>query len=257
MDITPEQAELGKDNFNEAVGVTRRSMLKTAAAGGVGLGALYFNYEKLNGKPVRAAFIGCGDEANVLMTEHPSDYMELVAIADPRPANVERSFTGSHPEARIGLNKKLGQARASEVKVYASHRELLKDAQSLGLEMVVIAVPLSQHAPIALECLDAGLHVLTEKLMAHNITECKQMIRKAEEMKYSPSILPQAIPFVCSPATLVDPTPWDEAYKEQKMFGKLAFLTFALGFFSPLLLAQYLSVSNVVLLMNSLTKSQQ
>jgi predicted dehydrogenase len=181
MDITPEQTELGKDNFNEAVGVTRRSMLKTAAAGGVGLGALYFNYEKLNGKPVRAAFIGCGDEANVLMTEHPSDYMELVAIADPRPANVERSFTGSHPEARIGLNKKLGQARASEVKVYSSHRELLKDAQSLGLEMVVIAVPLSQHAPIALECLDAGLHVLTEKLMAHNITECKQMIRKAEE----------------------------------------------------------------------------
>ncbi len=180
MDITPEQHEIGKDNFNEAVGFTRRDVLKTVAAGGVGLGALYFNYSKLNGNPVRTAFIGCGDEANVLITEHPSDYMEIVAIADPRPANIERTFKGSHPEVRIGLEKKLGSARASQVKVYEDHTALLKDAQSLGLEMVVIAVPLSQHAPIAMACLDAGLHVLTEKLMAHNVTECKQMIRKAE-----------------------------------------------------------------------------
>lgn len=91
---------------------------------------------------------------------------------------------------------------------------------------------------------------LSQQLSESALHGSTELIRKAEEMKYSPSILPQAIPFVCSPATLVDPTPWDEAYKEQKMFGKLAFLTFALGFFSPLLLAQYLSLSNVVLLMN-------
>ena len=172
MDITPEQHEIGKDNFNEAVGITRRDLMKTVAAGGVGLGALYFNYSKLNGNPVRTAFIGCGDEANVLITEHPSDFMEIVAIADPRPANIERTFKGSHPEVRIGLEKKLGSARASQIKVYEDHQALLKDASSLGLETVVIAVPLSQHAPIAMACLDAGLHVLTEKLMAHNVTEC-------------------------------------------------------------------------------------
>jgi len=181
MDITPEQNEIGKDNFNEAVGFSRRALLKTAAAGGAGLGALYFNYEKLNGAPVKTAFIGCGDEANVLITEHPSDYMEIVAIADPRPANIERTFKGSHPEVRIGLNKKLGQAKASEIRVYGDHEALLKDKDALGLEMVVIAVPLSQHAPIALACMEAGLHVLTEKLMAHNVTECKQMIRTAEK----------------------------------------------------------------------------
>jgi predicted dehydrogenase len=42
-------------------------------------------------------------------------------------------------------------------------------------------VPLNQHAPIAQECMDAGLHVLTEKLMAHNIRECKHLIRTARE----------------------------------------------------------------------------
>ncbi len=181
MELTPEQIQLGKDNFNEAIGFTRRDVLKTAAVGAVGLGALYFNYEKLNGKPVRCGFIGGGDEANVLITEHPSDYMEIVAIADPRPANIDRSFKGSHPEARIGFNKKLGQAKAAGIKVYGDHLELLKDKDALGLEMVVIAVPLNQHAPIAIACLEAGLHVLTEKLMAHNVTECKQMIRKADE----------------------------------------------------------------------------
>ena len=180
MQLTPEQTQIGKDNFNEVAGRTRRDFLKTAAAAGTGLGALYFGYEKLKGDPVRTAFIGCGDEANVLITEHPPEFMQIVAVADPRPANRERTFKGSHPTARIGLNKKLGVAAASEIKVYEDHLELLKNKDDLGLEAVVIAVPLSQHAPIALACLDAGLHVLTEKLMAHNITECKEMIRKSD-----------------------------------------------------------------------------
>ena len=183
MELTPEQIQIGKDNFNEAIGFTRRDILKTAAVSAIGLGALYFNYEKLNGSPVKTAFIGCGDEGNVLITEHPPEYMDIVAIADPRPGNLARTFKGSHPEARIGLFKKLGQAQASSIQQYENHVELLK-ARAEGkvdFEMVVIAVPLSQHAPIAMACLDAGLHVLTEKLMAHNVTQCKQMIRKADE----------------------------------------------------------------------------
>ena len=183
VEITPEQIQIGKDNFNEVVGLTRRDMMKATAAAGVGLGALYFDYEKLNGSPIKAAFIGCGDEANVLLTEHPTEYMEVVAIADPRKANIEDTFRGTHPEARIGLIKKLGQDKAGTVQVFESHIELLQARADgkVSFDMVVIAVPLSQHAPIAIACLDAGLHVLTEKLMAHNITECKQMIRKAEE----------------------------------------------------------------------------
>ena len=181
MLLTPEQTQIGQDNFHEAVGWTRRDWMKGAAALTTGLGGYYFGYNKLKGEPVRVAFIGTGDEGNVLINEHPTDYMKIVAIADLRAANRKRTFTGSHPEARRGLNTVLGQATAAEVKVYKNHRELLKDKDSLGLEAVVIAVPLNQHAPIALECLDAGLHVLTEKLMAHNVTECKEMIRKADD----------------------------------------------------------------------------
>ncbi|MDA0283594.1 MAG: Gfo/Idh/MocA family oxidoreductase, partial [Planctomycetota bacterium] len=181
MLLTPEQEKIGKENFNEVVGVSRRDFMKSAAAAGTGLGALYFGYDKLQGDPVRVAFIGTGDEGNVLISEHPVDYLDIVAIADLRPANVERTFTGSHPVARRGLNAVLGQAKASEVKVYSNHRDLLKDKDALGLEAVVIAVPLNQHAPIAIECLEAGLHVLCEKLMAQNVTDCKAMINAADK----------------------------------------------------------------------------
>lgn len=183
MLLTPEQEQIGRDNFHEVVGVTRRDFMKGAAAAGTGLGAFYFGYKKLDGKPVRTAFIGCGDEGNVLINEHPTDYMEIVAIADLRPANRERTFTGSHPVARRGLNAILGQAKAAEIagNVFTNHRELLAKKDELGLEAVVIAVPLNQHAPIAIECMEAGLHVLCEKLMAQNVTDCKRMIRTAEE----------------------------------------------------------------------------
>jgi predicted dehydrogenase len=107
--------------------------------------------------------------------------MDLVAIADLRPANRKRTFTGSHPVARRGLNTVLGQAKASEVQVFNNHRDLLAKKDELGLEAVVIAVPLNQHAPVALECMEAGLHVLCEKLMAQSVTQCKEMIRTAEK----------------------------------------------------------------------------
>ena len=183
MLLTPEQEQIGKDNFSDVVGISRRKFLEGSAAAGLGLGASYFGYKALEGERVKTAFIGTGDEGNVLINEHPTDYMEIVAIADMRPANVERTFTGSHPVARRGLDKVMGKANSQNVKVYNDHKELLeaKKKGMLDVEAVVIAVPLIQHAPVAIECMNAGLHVLCEKLMAKNITECKEMIRASEK----------------------------------------------------------------------------
>ncbi|MCA9111193.1 MAG: Gfo/Idh/MocA family oxidoreductase, partial [Planctomycetaceae bacterium] len=168
MELTPEQQKLGKENFSTAVSVSRRDFLKGAVAGSTGLGAAYFGYEELKGEPVRTAFIGTGDEGNILLSEHPPKFMDVVAVADLRPSNQKRAIHGDGNDARIGLIRKVGNEKAGQVKIFDSHKDLLAAKDELGIEAVVIAVPLNQHQPIGLECLDAGLHVLTEKLMAHN-----------------------------------------------------------------------------------------
>ncbi|MFO1019773.1 MAG: Gfo/Idh/MocA family oxidoreductase [Planctomycetales bacterium] len=181
MNLTPEQKLIGKQNYNAAVGaVSRRAFLKGAAAAVPGMGAAYFGYKELKGNPVRVGFIGTGDEGSVLITQHPPEYMQIVAIADLRPSNQRRAFEGSDEVNRIGLNRKLGADAAKGIKVYKNHKELLADKD---IEAVVIAVPLNQHAQIAIDAMKAGKHVLTEKLMAHNITQCKEMIKVARETK--------------------------------------------------------------------------
>jgi predicted dehydrogenase len=178
MYLKPEDKDIGKLNYQDAVGLTRRSFLK-GAAGAPALGAFYFGYSALKGNPVKVGFIGTGDEGSVLLTQHPPDYFDIVAIADLRPANAKRAFTGDpNSEDRVGLNRKLGADRCKSIKVYDDHKKLLEDP---NVEAVVIAVPLNVHASIAIDCLRAGKHVLAEKLMAHNVTECKEMIREAKK----------------------------------------------------------------------------
>ena len=53
MQLTPEQEQLGKENFNEAVSFTRRSFLVGAAAAVPTLGAAYFGYSAIQGSPVK------------------------------------------------------------------------------------------------------------------------------------------------------------------------------------------------------------
>lgn len=177
MHLTPEDKEIGKQNFNDSLNVTRRTFLQAAAVAPA-LGAFYFGYEKLKGDPVRVGVIGTGDEGCVLLTQHPPEYMDIVAVADLRPSNLKRALNGDGNEARIGLIKKLGREKAMKIKTYSDHKELLKDP---NIEAVILAVPLNVHASIAIEALQAGKHVLTEKLMAHDITECKEMIKEAKK----------------------------------------------------------------------------
>lgn len=183
MQLTPEQAQIGKDNFHEAVSFTRRSFLVGAAAAVPTLGAAYFGYSHLNGDPVKVGFIGTGDEGSVLLTQHPPEFMDIVAVADLRESNRLRALNGDGNDVRWGLIKKLGRDTAQKIKLYRDHKELLNAHPEI--EAVVIAVPLSQHHDVAIDCLRAGKHVLTEKLMAHSVKQCKNMIleaRKAEKL---------------------------------------------------------------------------
>ncbi len=197
MNLTSEQKAIGKENFLAAVGspLVRREFLKQSSradlASGKGIGSYYFKYGVVD-KPVRVAVLGTGDEGSVLIGGINPRYIQVVAIADIRPYNQYRAFHGdcyssTAAAVRPGLMKKYGWKTEAEarqyVKVYNDYRDLLKDADKLGVEGVIIGLPLFLHAPAAILAMKAGCHVLTEKLMGHSVAKCKEMIRVSHECK--------------------------------------------------------------------------
>ena len=98
IDLTPEQKEIGKANFNRMVGhygQSRRDFMKGLLAGTAVLpvaAAGYYGYSKLHGSPVKAGLIGAGDEGGVLVGEHNPEYLEFIAYSDIRPSNQKRIF---------------------------------------------------------------------------------------------------------------------------------------------------------------------
>ena len=191
MNLTPEEKEVGRGNYFDAIGVRRRDFLKSVAAGGLvsggGLGAAYFGYSTVD-DPVRIGVIGTGDEGSVLIGALNPAYCQVVAISDLRDFNIHRAFHGDYASpaamaARPGLMRKYNWKTEAEarqhVNVYKDgYAELLADPE---IEAVIIAVPLHLHAQVAIDAMLAGKHVLTEKLMAKTVAECKLMGRIAKE----------------------------------------------------------------------------
>ena len=116
IDLTPEQRETGTANYvRTAEGLTRRGFMKSMAVAGAAVvpvsAAVYFGYESLHGRPVKAALIGGGDEGGVLVGEHNPDYLEFVAVCDIRPSNMKRIFEGEPGRPPQGLQSHLRQQR--------------------------------------------------------------------------------------------------------------------------------------------------
>jgi predicted dehydrogenase len=197
--LTPEEKAIGRDNYYSAVtaldqwgpNINRRNFLAAtiaAGASGAGVGGMYFGYGKPD-RPVRVCVIGTGDEGSVLMGAINPEYVEVKSICDIRPSSVHRAFHGDWTtpntlKVRPGLMKVYGWDTEEEarkyVKVFQDYKEAIADPD---IEAVIIATPLFLHAPIAVAAMQAGKHVLCEKLMAHSIAQCKLMTRVANETK--------------------------------------------------------------------------
>ncbi|MDO4551224.1 MAG: Gfo/Idh/MocA family oxidoreductase [Planctomycetia bacterium] len=198
MQLLPESKKIGIDNFRAAMAspLMRHdfflSYVEKNLSSGKGLGAEYFGYGTVQ-NPLRVGVVGTGDEGNVLLGACNPNYIQVVAIADIRSYNIWRAFNGDvtgSPKAqkvRPGLMKVYGWKTEDEarknVKIYADYRDLLDAAEELKLDAIFIGLPLHLHHDAATRAMQKGLHVLTEKLMAHNIGQCKDMGRLAVTQK--------------------------------------------------------------------------
>ncbi|MBQ9800822.1 MAG: Gfo/Idh/MocA family oxidoreductase [Thermoguttaceae bacterium] len=191
--MSEKKVTLGKKEA-ASNGCSRRNFLKAgalaAAVPAASVGAFYYGYSKTHPRPLRVAILGVGDEGSVLLGACNPEYVQIVAFADVRPYNQHRAFHGDRYgdvafAARPGLMEKYGWKTEDEarkhVKVYGPYEELLKDAKKLGVEAVIIGLPLHLHAKASVQAMSLGLHVLCEKLMGHSIIECKEMARAAKK----------------------------------------------------------------------------
>ena len=103
-----------------------------------------------------------------------------------------RSFHSAVIEATEGLRlaaivtsnterAKQAQAEHPGARIVSTAEDLFKDRSAI--DVVVIATPNRTHVPLALEALEAGLHVVIDKPMAPTSAEARQLVDEAERRK--------------------------------------------------------------------------
>src|SRR5439155_25219263 len=63
------------------------------------------------------------------------------------------------------------------IRTYAKVGDMLRDG---GVDLVTVITPHNTHAPLALQCLKAGKHVITEKPFCLTVAEATAMIDAAK-----------------------------------------------------------------------------
>jgi predicted dehydrogenase len=74
----------------------------------------------------------------------------------------------------------VAELRPRGVACYASHEELF--SQHRNLHLVTLPLPIPLHAPMTVECLKRGVHVLVEKPPAGTLAEVEQMAETARQV---------------------------------------------------------------------------
>ena len=157
MNLTEEQKVLGRRNFLKAV---------AGAPALLALGGAALTRGPISGGPVKIALVGTGDMGNGLLNQYQKEYCDLKALCDVNP--------GRRAKAVEAMVKK-GWPKPNE---YDDWQQMI---QKEDLEAVHVATPLWTHAAITVGALNAGKHVLCEKMMAKSREECQQMIDAAKK----------------------------------------------------------------------------
>jgi predicted dehydrogenase len=156
MYLTPEQKVIGHRNFWRAAGR------------GVDLNQLKLETcvpRTKAGDPIRGGIVGLGSQGYALLGQCLSEVIEIQAICDINPAH------------RTRASQWMMQKGEKQPREYENWQEM---AQKENLEVVIIATPLWTHADIAVGFLNAGVHVLCEKMMAYDVPSCHRMLEAAK-----------------------------------------------------------------------------
>ena len=115
---------------------------------------------------MKVAIIGCGRIALNHVKAVRTNGLELAALCDVVPGKAE------------GLLER-AEWDGPAPKVYDDYREML--AENPEIELVAVATESGEHASIALDCIDAGRHLVIEKPIALSMADADEIVRRAGE----------------------------------------------------------------------------
>ena len=119
-------------------------------------------FETISNRKIKFALVGCGRISNNHFGSFESlqDECELVAVCDTDPAALEAAV------------KRTG------AKGYARYAEMLAETDA---DVIVITTPSGLHPEQAVQALEAGFHVVTEKPMATRLHDGERMVQAADK----------------------------------------------------------------------------
>ena len=115
-------------------------------------------------KKVRVGVLGAGRGMTMINQLISSSDAELVAICD--------SF-----EPLLKKARRFAQDNKVDVKMFSSFEEFLQ----YPMDAVVLANYANEHAPYAIRCMNAGLHVMSEVLPVQTMKEAVELIETVEK----------------------------------------------------------------------------
>ncbi len=114
---------------------------------------------------IHAGLIGCGDISSRHLKTYAATGIKLIALCD---IVVEKA------------EEKKAEFGTSDTRVVKDYREMLKIQD---IDLITIATHVAQHAPLTIDALKAGKHVVCEKPSTLSISENKNVIQAAKQAK--------------------------------------------------------------------------
>jgi predicted dehydrogenase len=124
-------------------------------------------------QPLRIGVVGLGMGIHHAMACLDRPEVELVAIAEPQVARLDRLYELSE--------KRLGTAALTQAKALTRYDDYQTMVREARLDAITLALPTAIHYEASLWCLRQGLHVLCEKPPTTTAAEMQEIVATAEE----------------------------------------------------------------------------
>ncbi len=153
---------------------SRRDFLSKTAGGltaGLVLGApnLLRAAESASSDDIHIALVGFGKQAEVLFASLKNiPGLRFQAVCDISKNRINQYRSNSR-----------GMANCEGTKFYENIDDML--ATEKGLDAAIVSTPDFWHSPHTVKCLEAGLHVYCEKMMANTIEGARDMVKAMEK----------------------------------------------------------------------------